>query len=97
MKGAASGGSFGTGVLSGGEPLLKGGLAFPRWFAGQEAIDADVLVEPVPMDAASPPDQPPAFPFRLCRMYEAREPIERHGEASPIAEFHGQRVVRDGD
>lgn len=29
-------------------------------------------------------------------MYEAREPIERHGEASPIAEFNGQRVVRDG-
>lgn len=46
------------------EPFLKRGLAFPRWFAGEEAFDADVLVELDPVNAVPSANQSPALAFR---------------------------------
>jgi hypothetical protein len=94
---SASGGSFSSGASSGGKPLLEGGLTFSRRPACQEAVDADVLVQQVPMNAASPSDQTPAFSFGLCGMHETWKPVERYSEASPVAEFDGERVIRDGN
>ena len=38
------------------KPFLERGLAFTGMFAGQEAINADVLVELAPVDAVPSPD-----------------------------------------
>jgi hypothetical protein len=38
------------------EPFLERGLAFAGMFAGQESLNADVLVELAPMDAVPSPD-----------------------------------------
>lgn len=46
-----------------GKPFLKRGLAFPGRFAGEETLDADVLVEFVPMNAMPSADQAPVFAF----------------------------------
>jgi hypothetical protein len=38
------------------KPFLKRGLAFAGMFAGQESLNADVLVELAPVDAVPSPD-----------------------------------------
>ena len=38
------------------KPFLERGLAFTGMFAGQEALNADVLVELAPVDAVPSPD-----------------------------------------
>ena len=66
----------GSGALSGGEPFLEGILAFPGGFAGYEPLDADVLVQLVPMNPAASPYQPPCFAFGRGCMHQSREPSE---------------------
>lgn len=39
------------------EPFLKGGLAFPGWFAGEEAFDTNIFVKFVPVNAIPSADR----------------------------------------
>ncbi len=74
------------------EPFLKRGLAFSGRFSRKQALDADVLVELVPMNAMPTADQSPALAFYLCGVDQSREPGKGHGQTSSVTEFYGQCV-----
>ncbi len=48
------------------EPFLERGLAFTGWFAGKEALDADILIEFAPMNPVPSADQSPVVTFCWC-------------------------------
>jgi hypothetical protein len=46
------------------QPFLKGSKAFARLLAGQQAFDADILIQIDPMDTLTLRNQTPVVSFR---------------------------------
>lgn len=77
------------------KPSLKGSLAFSGGLAGKEILDADVLVQLGPVDAAAVSDQPPMVSLVGCPVGKSRIPGNRYGDRTTIGEVDGQGVVVD--
>lgn len=61
----------------------------------QQTTHRDVLVEQVPVNAHAVADESPPAPVAVARVAEPGEPLERHGERTPILEVDSHRVFRE--
>src|SRR5687768_3418194 len=75
------------------EPPLQGGLALAGGAAGENALDADVLVQVGPVDAGAPADQPPVGALGRGPVSEARVPRQRRRDRPTITQLELHRLV----
>ncbi len=66
------------------KPSLQRRLTFSRWFAEDQILHADVLVQQRPVDPSSSADESPILPFLRSPVAKARVPRQRSGNGATV-------------
>ena len=77
------------------QPLHEGHLTFPGRSACQQSCHADIFLQVLPMNSASPGNQPPVLALFGRSVQESGIPGEGNGEGSAIVQLDRQRVRRN--
>ena len=68
-------------------------MAFARWLAIEEALNADVFVEVRPVEAMSLADKPPSAPLVGRAVKQPGEPGQRYGNRPSVGQLDRKRFV----
>ena len=79
------------------KPAFQRRLAFARWLAEDQVLDADILVQLRPEYSTSTPNQPPVGSLVKTSVAKTRIPRQRSGDRSTVGELHGQQVLSNRD
>lgn len=71
-------------------PTLIGSPFLPQ---PQQALNGNIFVQCIPVNAKPAADQLPAFPVAVRRIFKPRKPVQRHRYLAPVGQIDTQRVM----